>query len=73
MVKKPWSKLNGGSQSDVELQLRDDEEMELTINITGPKSAKSRDGRKVMDGDGRAYRGSDIMVRKDMTWSSNHV
>jgi hypothetical protein len=50
-------------------KLRSDDEVELTNNITGPGSTRS----KGSDGESNAYPLTDIVVKKDVSWSSAHL
>lgn len=49
-------------------KLRSDDEVELTNNITGPGSMRS----KVSDSEANEYP-LDIVVKKDVTWTSAHL
>ncbi len=53
---------------DSDPKLRCDDEIELTNNITGPGSTRT----KASDDD-RVYAEGDIVVKKDVTWLSTQL
>jgi hypothetical protein len=62
--KKQWSRLQGGDP-----KLRSDDEAELTNEITGHASMRTKGSHEEM----HAYPLSDIHVKKDVSWSSKAI
>ena len=61
--KREWTRVK-----DKDTVLRNDDEIELTNNITGPGSTRTKASEE-----GRVYAEGDIVVKKDVSWSSTQL
>jgi hypothetical protein len=61
--KREWNRIHEN------VALRNDDEVQLTTDITGPGSTRS----KASDEDMHAYAMKDIVVKKDVSWSSSQL